>query len=147
MSGSDVIYLDSSAIVKLVLEEPESTLLRRYLYGVDEPSRLVSSELVWTEVHRSVARAQLESVPDAEQQIRELVLIAVSRSVLQSAGTLEPRELRTLDAIHVASALALGDELTEIITYDRRMQAAATAVGVAWAAPGQALAEADAPPA
>jgi predicted nucleic acid-binding protein len=147
MSDSDgVVYLDSSALVKLFVTEAGTEQLRRHLARPDAPRRLVSSELSLVEVLRGVIRAAGDVVA-AEAQLDEIGLQPIDRQVLGVAASLGPPELRTLDAIHVASAMEFGDELTEIITYDRRMQAAATAVGVRWAAPGQSRIEADAPPA
>jgi predicted nucleic acid-binding protein len=136
--------MDSSALMKLVVDETESLHLRGHL---SDGHTYTSCELAHVEVLRNVARSAPAAVPRARALMARMALIAINQEILAVASDLAPRELRSLDAIHVASAMSLGDELTEIVTYDRRMQAAATAVGVAWAAPGQSLAETDAPPA
>jgi predicted nucleic acid-binding protein len=125
-------YVDSSAIVKLVVAEPESKALRRYL-ARRQP--LVSSALARTEV----ARALLPSGPDAvargHDALRRIQLLRVNDRVLTEAGRLEPAELRSLDAIHLASASQLGAAIKQIVTYDERMAAASEAIGWSVASP------------
>jgi predicted nucleic acid-binding protein len=127
------LYLDSSAFVKVVVEEPGSTALREYLAG--ESARFVSSALLRTEALRAV-RYQVPEVRAAIRAgLRRVELIAIDDRILDAAGTLEPRILRTLDALHVASALALGDDLAAIVTYDERMIDAARQLGLPIATP------------
>ena len=121
-------YLDSSAIVKLAVREPESLALRRYLRG-REP--LVSSALARTEVLRALLPAGDEAVARGRSVLQRLDLVRVNDRILDAAGVLRPFELRSLDAIHLATARELGDELNRLVTYDDRMVTAAKQLGYA----------------
>lgn len=118
-------YLDSSALVKLVDVEPESQALKRHLAA--HPSR-VSSALSTAEVIRAARRHGPKAVRRARVILDQLDLLAVNPEVLDAAGMLDPLALRTLDAIHLASALRL--EAGELVTYDVRMARAAETVGL-----------------
>jgi predicted nucleic acid-binding protein len=120
------IYLDSSAIVKLAVKEPESLALRRYL-GRRRP--LVSSALARTEVLRALMPAGAEAVARGRGVLQRLDLVRVNDRILNSAGLLRPPEVRSLDAIHLATAQELGDELTALVTYDDRMATVARGLG------------------
>jgi predicted nucleic acid-binding protein len=119
-------YLDSSAIVKLVVREPESLALRRYLR---RKQPLVSSALTRTEVARALMPAGDEAVARGRSVLQLMHLVRVNDRILSAAGALHPPELRSLDAIHVATALELGEELGALVTYDDRMVAAAKHLG------------------
>ena len=119
-------YLDSSAIVKLAIREPESTALRRYLR---RRQPLVSSALARTEVLRALLPAGDEAVARGRSVLQRLDLVRVNDRVLNAAAVLRPPELRSLDAIHLATAQELGDELNALITYDDRMATAARHLG------------------
>jgi len=125
-------YLDSSAIVKLVVWEPESSALRRYLR---RHRPLASSALARTEVARALLPSGPEALARGEQVLRRLHLLRVNDRVLNQAGRLEPAELRSLDAIHLASARELGAAVRQIVTYDDRMAEAARALGWTVVAP------------
>ena len=127
-----MLYADTSALAKLVLSEPESEALRGYMR---ERGPFVSSALATTELIRAARRLRLGLEAQAEQLLTTLVLIDVDRDVLQTASTVAPPEVRTLDAIHIASALALGRELEAVLTYDVRMAEAARAAGLRVVAP------------
>jgi len=129
-----MLYLDSSAIVKLVRTEPGSGLLRSYLAAVAEP-RLCSSRLALVEVLRAAQRQEPSPLLAVQLVLSEFTLIAIDETILDVAARLGPPTLRTLDAIHLASALALEDALEAVVTYDTRMTAAATALGIPVAAP------------
>jgi uncharacterized protein len=119
------VYIDSSALVKLVVPEPETTALRTELAAWE---RYVSSALVQTEVVRACARVSVAARRIAERLVTTLDLVAVDDEILNAAARLKPLELRTPDAIHVASAQALGATLGVVIAYDERLvQAARTA--------------------
>ncbi|HEX9995139.1 MAG TPA: type II toxin-antitoxin system VapC family toxin [Acidimicrobiales bacterium] len=133
MSGDRPTYLDSSAIVKLVRLEPESDVLRRHLR---RRGPLVSSGLARVEVVRAVALGSPAHVGAAHAVLDRLRLIRVTDRVLASAATLGPMDIRSLDAIHLATAALLGPTLSSLVTYDRRMAAAAEAMGLRVAAPG-----------
>ena len=122
-----MIYLDSSALVKLVVTEVESTALRRYLR--DRVER-VSSALAKVEVIRAVRPHGAAAVTRARQVLRRVDIIQLDDELLEDAATLDMSVLRSLDAIHLAAARALGDELKAVVTYDGRMAAAAAALGL-----------------
>ncbi len=115
-------YLDSSAIVKLAVREPESLALRRYLR---RRQPLVSSALARTEVLRALLPAGEEAVSRGRSVLERLDLVRVNDRILNAAGVLRPSELRSLDAIHLATAQELGDDLGALVTYDDRMVTAA----------------------
>jgi predicted nucleic acid-binding protein len=125
-------YVDSSAIVKLAVAEPESAALRRYLA---RRRPLVSSALARTEVARALIPSGPEAVARGEQVLRRIELVRLNDRVLAEAGRMEPAELRSLDAIHLACALRLGSGVRQIVTYDERMAVAAQAHGWAVSAP------------
>jgi predicted nucleic acid-binding protein len=119
-------YIDSSAIVKLAVAEPESAALRRYL---SRRRPLVSSALARTEVARALMLSGPEAVARGELVLRRIQLVRVNDRVLSEAGRMTPMELRSLDAIHLASARQLGSSVRQIVTYDERMADAAQADG------------------
>ncbi len=126
-----MLYTDSSALAKLVLDEAESDALRAFVDGV----ALVSAALGFVEVLRAARRFG----PPAERQARDLLarvqLVRLDGPILESAAMLDPPELRSLDAIHIASALVLGEDLEAVVTYDGRMAEAARAAGLRVEAP------------
>ncbi|MGI8728437.1 MAG: type II toxin-antitoxin system VapC family toxin [Solirubrobacteraceae bacterium] len=126
-----VVYLDSSAVVKLVVRESESAALRRFLAG---RATRASCGLARTEVRRAVAQSGEKTRERARRVIATLDLIQLDDALLDGAGDLHG-DLRSLDAIHVAAAQSLGPDLECVVTYDRRMAAAVTAAGLAAAAP------------
>lgn len=125
-------YVDSSAIVKLAVAEAESKALRRFL---SRRQPLVSSALARTEVARALMPSGMEAVSRGEEVLRRIQLLRVNDRVLRAAGRMHPLDLRSLDAIHLASARELGSSIKQIVTYDERMTAAATAAGWSVAAP------------
>ena len=130
------LYLDSSALVKLVQREPESAALRRFLQRYRDDRR-VTSALARVEVVRAVSGGGPDAVAHARRQLSRVDQIALDRDLLDAAAALAPGAvLRSLDAIHLACARALGADLRTLVTYDQRMRAAATAIGVAVDAPG-----------
>ena len=127
MSAERATYLDASAVVKLVDREPESLALRRFLRG---KRNLVASAIARTEVLRAVLDLGAERGRRAREVLASIELIRVSDRVLMVAGSLRPSELRTLDAIHLATAHELGDFLARIVTYDDRLALAAATNGL-----------------
>ena len=127
------LYLDSSAFVKVVVEEDESAALRAFLAA--SGARRVSSALLRAEALRAVRHLGPDAVATVREGLRRVDLIGIDDRILDSAGILEPQVLRTLDAIHLATALAVGDDLDAIVTYDERMAAAARLVGLTTAMP------------
>jgi len=132
MSAERVTYLDSSAIVKLAVEEPESAALRRYLR---RRRPFVTSALARTEVARALLPLGQAAVQRGQDVLSRVDLVRINDRVLGNAGTLLPVELRSLDAIHLATAQQLGTDLARVVTYDERMAAAAEALGWSVAAP------------
>ena len=126
------VYLDSSAIVKLAVLEPESEALRRHLR---RRRPLVSSALARTEVLRALLPAGAEAVAAGRRVLASLDIVRLNDRVLDRAATLLPTTLRSLDAIHLATAARLGSDLSEIVTYDDRMAEAARALGHRVSAP------------
>lgn len=124
-----MIYLDSSAIFKLVRQEPESDALEAWLTTpVQAPH--VSSALALVEVIRSARRVDATGERDARRVLATLALIPMTQDILDEAVTVGDPLLRTLDAIHVATALSVRLDLTAVVTYDRRLAAAATRAGL-----------------
>jgi len=128
------VYLDTSAFVKLVVSEPESRALRSFL--TRRRTRHVSSAMLRTEALRAVRHGGAEALANTRSALKTVELVAVTDSILDAAGTLEPRVLRTLVAIHLATALALGDDLDVIVTYDARMAEGSRLLGLEAASPG-----------
>ncbi len=121
-------YLDTSAYVKLVLREPESDALAAEL--AQWPAR-ISSVLLRTEAERACARyGGSQWVQRARAGLGALALLPLDEQVLGAAGALAPPALRTLDALHLATALSVGRRLGVLFSYDERLCAAATAAGV-----------------
>ena len=127
------IYLDSSAFVKAVLDEPESAALRDFL--ARPPQRRLSSALLRAEALRAVRHLGPDALSRIRSGLRRVDLVAVNDGILDAAGILAPRILRTLDAIHLATALAVGDDLASVITYDHRMAEGARLLGLPTASP------------
>ncbi len=129
------LYLDSSAIVKLVQREAESNALRRYLrrHGDD---RRVMSALARVEVVRAISGGGPAAIAHARRQFARVDELAIDRDLLDTAATIAPGMLlRSLDAIHLASAQALAPDLRAVVTYDQRMAAAGHTLGMTIEAP------------
>ena len=120
---SALVYVDTSALVKLVFDEPESSALVQFIEALPDRvcSAVASVELA--RVARSVQDPVVER--DAKRILKGLHLIAVDPALLAVAAATEPRSLKTLDAIHLATARSLGHELAGFITYDRALARAA----------------------
>jgi predicted nucleic acid-binding protein len=122
-----VVYLDSSALVKTVVWEPASGALRRFL--LRHPVR-ISSALARTEVIRAVRHLGADAVARAGEVLERVELVRVDDSLLDAAAELDPRVLRSLDAIHLATARAVAEQLSFVVTYDERMLEAAGFLGL-----------------
>lgn len=128
-------YLDTSALAKLLMTERESGPLEQ---AILEHTGLVSSWLTAAEVRRAVGRARPGKRGQAvEDVLGAVVLIEMTPALLEAAGELEPADLRTLDAIHLATALSMDDPSLTFITYDTRLAAAAGRHGLAVLSPGR----------
>jgi predicted nucleic acid-binding protein len=128
-----LLYADSSALVKLIVEEPESAALRRQILNRD----LVSSELVLAEVPRAIRRlaattgARRPRLARGLEAVLEAVsLVPVEGEILRRAGAFDAPFLRTLDAIHLAAALDLADAIDGFVSYDERQIEAARIAGI-----------------
>jgi predicted nucleic acid-binding protein len=126
-----VVYLDTSAFVKTIVDEPESERLQAWLES--RPQR-ASSALVRTEAVRAVRHYGEAAVAQTRKALAGLGLIRLDDRVLDAAADL-PTSLRSLDAIHIATAQALGSELAALVTYDVRMAQVAAELGLPVAAP------------
>ena len=125
-------YLDSSALVKLAVQEPESGALRRYLV---RRRPLVSSALARTEVLRALLLEGDEALTRGRAVLASVELIRINDRILNAAAVLRPPEIRSLDAIHLATAQHLGTDLGRVVTYDERMLHAAKQLRIRTAAP------------
>jgi len=127
------VYLDASAIVKLVALEAETAPLVAYL--AEHPSQ-ATSVVGLVELRRAAARRPGVPSGRVEAVCSRIAAIALDAAVAGVAGTVEPPALRTLDAVHLASAAALADDLEALVTYDRRLAEAAVTLGLPTASPG-----------
>lgn len=130
-----MLYLDTSALVKMVRPEPETAALRDWLDA--QPDQLLAtSALAEVELPRALHRiGETERLARAAELVEDLLLIEIDAHVRRAAADLPEPLLRSLDAIHVASAHQLLPDLSAVITYDRRM-AAAIDPAVTVASPG-----------
>ena len=130
-----MIYLDSSALVKLAVTEPESAALASWLAErADQP--LVSSALHRAEVPRAVWTAEPGALPRSYRLIKRIARVALTADVLDNSATLPPQGLSPAQAIHLASALALKADLTMFVAYDEALLGAARDAGLPVASPG-----------
>ena len=119
-------YVDASALVKLALDEPDAAAMRRWFV---EHERVASSRIGIIETHRATGRKVHEPAHVAAI-LRSIAVIELDQAIGHAAMTVGPSSLRSLDAIHVATALALGPELDAFVTYDDRLAEAARALGL-----------------
>lgn len=126
-------YLDSSAFVKLVVRERGSTALRAWAEG--RGIELFSSDLLRTEALRAARRHSLQALTEARRRLDAVILLALTADVFERAAELDPAILRALDAVHLAAALTVADELEGMVTYDERLAMAARLHGVPVIAP------------
>lgn len=131
MTPGPIIYVDTSALGALLVEQPESDALEQWL---DQTTALqVSNDLLETELRRLAVREGLEQA-DVTLLLDGVGLAALDRAVYRSAGLLPMPYLRTLDALHLEAAMRL--DAAAILTYDRRLGEAARPVGLQVIAPG-----------
>lgn len=124
-----MFYLDTSALVKLVVEEAETEALQRFIAGIDQ-EMLITSALSRTELLRAAQRRDVDTVEKAREVLDAIAAITITQALLDSAGVMAPSTLRTLDAIHLASATELGAELRGFVAYDARLLAVAAQAGI-----------------
>lgn len=137
-TNADAWYVDTSALVKTVIAEPESSALRAWLQS--KPA-LVSCDLIRVEAVRAVRVADPDAVPDVRRAIATLTLLRIDEELCTSAANLDPPLLRSLDALHLAAALRLGSDLAGVVTYDQRMAGSAAALGLTVIAPRETAGE------
>ena len=131
-----MIYLDSAAVVKLVHAEAESQALRDWL-SFRSSLDWTSSALIEVETVRALARHAPGAISRLPPILDLMVLVEISPEVRALAQQVTPPPVRTLDAIHLATALRMSDQLTSFVTYDRRLADAATAAGLAVDSPAK----------
>jgi uncharacterized protein len=125
-------YLDASAFVKLVIDQPESQALQAFLEG--SPS-IASSALARAEAVRALRHKGPDALLGLREMLRAIDLVPVDEEILDAACLLDPGIPRMLDAIHLATAIAIGDDLDVVVTYDGRMLEAAALLGLPTASP------------
>lgn len=128
-----MFYLDTSAFLKLLVQEEHSDTLRRSILN----ESLWASTLLAVEAHRAASRL---AVPAArvDELLDSVTLVIPAEATFLAARSIGEAQLRTLDALHLASAAELGEDLDALVTYDRRLAARADALGIQAASPGQA---------
>ncbi len=130
-----MIYLDSSALLKLVFQEAQSDALQMWLEA-RSGTPVVSSELATVEVLRACRRMDVAALADARLLLGTLDLVPLTGAVVDLAGELDGAVLRSLDALHLASALVLGTDLSAFVAYDHRLSEAAAQEGIDPSRPG-----------
>jgi len=125
-NGTEVLYVDTSAFLKTVWDEAESVALSGFIGN----RVTVSSKLLAVEARRSTLRVAETMLPRTDLVLADVRLIAVTDTVLESAGRLPDPVLRTLSAIHLATALLIREDVEALVTYDTRLAAAARANGL-----------------
>jgi uncharacterized protein len=131
-----MIYLDTAALIKLIRPERESDALVAWL-GQRRPEPLVASALVEVEVPRALRRSEPALLSAAPAILQRIALYEIDDLVRATAAAYQDSALRSLDAIHLATASAVfGDELTAFVTYDKRQLASAASIGLPVAHPG-----------
>lgn len=131
-----MIYLDTSALVKLVIEEVESAALEQWLVLQEQP--VTTSVIGRVELVRTCRRIEPDSVATANLLIADLPFVPLTNWVVVTAENIGSPTLRSLDAIHLASAFELGEALTGFVTYDKRLRDAAVLTNLPVMTPGMA---------
>lgn len=127
-----MIYLDTSAVLKLILVESGSAAAAAF---VGDRTDFVSSALLAVEARRGALRNDPTVLPRVDLFLSRVDMVGISDAVIESASRLPDPTLRSLDAIHLATALLVRDELDVLLSYDERLLAAAEAHGIPVAAP------------
>ena len=129
--ASVLAYLDASAFIKLILDEPESEAFERAI----APFRWTSSAILEVEATRGVRRRRAASVDAVRALLGSVRMIDIDADIRRTAGELTDPGLRSLDAIHLATALSLGERCGTVFAYDERLIAAARAHGLSVTVP------------
>lgn len=134
-----IAYIDSSALLKLIVREDETSALEADLADRDG---LVTSALAVVECRRALRRAGPKRLlQHAEEVFESVYLVEVTRPILERAADLQPPLLRSLDAIHLATAMAVGEPGLELLTYDDRLAEATRDAGLRVLQPGRGSSE------
>jgi predicted nucleic acid-binding protein len=128
-----IAYLDASALVKLVVPEPESAALQAAI--ARRWGHAVASEILSIEVHRAAIRIGGDAAAVAARRLLSVGLLPLTQTIRTRAQRIGPSELRALDAIHLATALSVQEQVDVLLTYDVRLAAAARAAGIPVEAP------------
>ncbi|MDN6487389.1 MAG: type II toxin-antitoxin system VapC family toxin [Ancrocorticia sp.] len=131
---SRIFYADTSALAKLLADEQESSALTEWIAGIEDLV-IVSSDLVRTELMRAIRRTHPAAASSVKALLSTIMLVPISTDICDSAARLEPPTLRSLDAIHLATALAAGEDLEAMLTYDDRLAEASLGYGLKVLAP------------
>jgi uncharacterized protein len=129
-----LIYIDTSAFMKLIWREGETAALERFM-GDRPGQQWVSSTLLVIEVRRAAVRINLAHLPRVDVALDKVARVGIGDAVVESAGRLRDPALRSLDAIHLATAILLGDAVDVMVTYDKRLATAAEAYKIPTVAP------------
>ncbi len=130
----DPVYADTSALVKLVIDEDESNSLAEHLRASN--LQLTSSEITEIELLRAVARADPDQLPEALALLEKTVLLPLTTGIRRRAASLKPTSVRSLDTIHLATALEIQADLNTLVSYDNRMVEASRSAGIETHSPG-----------
>lgn len=129
-------YVDTSAFLKLAVAEARSAEMRAWAEAEEGRSgALWSSDLLRTEALRAARRVSRGALEATRDRLDRMAFVAITTDTYQRAGELDPAILRALDALHLAAALSLGDDLDGVVAYDERMTAAAGVLGLRALAP------------
>ena len=129
-----MIYFDTSSVVKLIVPEAETVALQTWMRA-RAGRTFVSSQLLRIELLRAVARAAPDRTERAREVLNGFALLRIDDQIVEAAASLHPPILRTLDAIHLATAQTLREHVTGFVAYDRRVAEAATGLGLNVVAP------------
>ena len=140
-----MIYLDTAALVKLIRREPESDELADWLAARAE-TMLVTSSLAEVELPRALRRVEPDLVAAVPALLERVARYEIDELVRTTAGAYSSPDLRSLDAIHMATAhTVFGGRLTSFVTYDKRLMGAAEELGLPVASPGRSTAQVTTP--
>ena len=127
-------YADTSAVIKLLVEESHSKAFAAF-YDAHADAEWASSALLRIELTRAVSRAMPTLLPDARDLLLAFSFVAIDDDIVEGAMNEPDRGLRSRDAIHLATARILGEDLDAIVSYDDRLLKAATDAGLATVSP------------